>query len=125
MKRKRRSAFAALIGTALAAFAFERAVPKSSAQDGELHYRTRCSLVEPNSLDGFVSNASQDTYQVRGEVRFKFVESNSMSRPEIVAPADSLIRGGETARVLRVPLSFALRPDEECVFDVAEAIRKE
>ena len=80
--------------------------------------------VDSNSVDGYVTNLGSDTVQVTGEVRFIFSEENSMSRPAIVYPANTLVPAGQTARVARVKLAFQLRPGETCRFEVADAIRK-
>jgi hypothetical protein len=89
-----------------------------------LHYDSRCGL-NGTSVDGYVTNLSQDAYQVSGAVRFIFVRSNSMSRPGITATADSLIPPGQTVRVASVQLAFQPDYGDTCRFDVAGAVRKQ
>ena len=120
MNRKGRAAAAALLGAAaLEAFA------GTPAADEGLNYQTSCSAVASNMIEGYVSNGSQDLYQVHGSVRFTFVQANSMSRRDIQIQADSEIPAGETARVASAQLTFGLRPNEACFFDVKETIRKQ
>ena len=91
----------------------------------ELHYHASCSVIDSDSLDGYVSNLSTDTYLVQGEVRFKFVSANSMSRPEIVVQTDSVIPAGKTVLISHARLMLLLLPGETCRFYVKDVIRKQ
>lgn len=114
-KNNKRIFRTALVAAALAAPAL--------AADG-LRYTTNCAVVEANSVDGFVSNQSADTYKVYGEVKFIFTPPGSMSRPAVLVQVDSLIPGGESARVARARLAFMPMPGETCRFDVSGQLRK-
>jgi hypothetical protein len=77
-----------------------------------------------NSVEGYVTNQSPDPYAVNGQVRFVFSAQDSMSRPAIVTPADSLIPPGQTVRVTSVKLTFRPQAGETCRFEVEGALRK-
>jgi hypothetical protein len=91
---------------------------------GDLRYTTNCVVVELNSVEGYVTNQSPDPYAVNGQVRFVFSAQDSMSRPAIVTPADSLIPPGKTVRVTSVKLTFRPQAGETCRFEVEGALRK-
>jgi hypothetical protein len=91
---------------------------------GDLRYTTRCVVVELNSVEGYVTNQSLDSYEVSGQVRFVFSAQDSMSRPAIVTPAASLIPAGQTVRVTSVKLTFRPLAGETCRFEVEGALRK-
>jgi hypothetical protein len=101
---------------AAAAVAAQQPVP--------LSYSTSCAVLDSGSADGYVTNLSEDTYQISGEVRLIFTRPGSMSRPAVTATADSLIPPGQTARVASVRLAFSPDPAGSCRFDVAGAIRR-
>ena len=114
---------AALSGAVLASLGTVRKTP-SSADPGGLYYQATCAVVEANSIDGYVSNLSQEAYQVYGQVRFTFSAGNSMSHPDILVPASGIVPPGQTLRVARARLAFQLRPGETCAFDVKNGIRR-
>jgi hypothetical protein len=81
-------------------------------------------VIDSTYADGYVTNQSQDTYVVDGQVRFTFHSEGSISRPEVVSPANSIIPGGQTVRVVRVQLPFLPQPGDTCRFDVSQTLRK-
>ncbi|HEX4048967.1 MAG TPA: hypothetical protein VH309_14070 [Elusimicrobiota bacterium] len=87
-------------------------------------YTTRCEVIDASAVDGYVTNESPDAFQVAGQVRFIFSAANSMSRPAIASPANSLVPPGQTVRVAHVKLAFQPQPGETCRFDVSDAVRK-
>jgi hypothetical protein len=89
-----------------------------------LRYATSCAVADPDVVDGYVTNASSDVYQVVGQVRFVFSSDKDMSRPAIVFPANTLVPPGQTVRVAHVKLAFQPLPGETCRFEAGETIRK-
>ena len=88
-----------------------------------LNYATSCAVIG-DTVDGYVTNASQNTYQVTGPVRFVFSTPADMGRPSVTYTANSLIPAGQTARVAHVKLAFTPNPGDTCSFEVNEAVRK-
>ena len=123
MKFKDLAIRAALLSAVFAGPIYSRISAAQPAQD--LHYQASCTVIESESLDGYVANLSPDTYLVQGMVRFRFYSADSMSRPELLVPTDSLIPPGKIVRVVRAQLTFELRPGETCRFTVNNAIRKQ
>jgi hypothetical protein len=115
-----------LLGVAaLAIIGKDRGLPASGAPVAPLSYLTRCAVIESNSIDGFVSNQSPDSYRVRGEVRITFVAGGGASRPEMLVQSDVQVPAGETVRVARARLDPPLRAGETCRLDVEAALRRE
>jgi hypothetical protein len=125
MNTKNKIAIAALVSAALLGLHEARGIPPVQTPETPLHYQASCSIVDFNSVDGYVSNLSTDVYRVQGQARFKFRLENSMSHPQILVTTDNVIQPGETARVSRTHLTFTLLAGETCRFDVKGAIRKE
>jgi hypothetical protein len=125
MKMKNKIAGAAVVLAAAAGFGKAFGIPPVEAPAAALRYRASCSLVDFNSVDGYVSNLSPDTYRVAGAARFKFSTAKSMSHPDLLVQANGEIPPGETVRVSRSHLPFELLPGETCRFKVTGAIRKE
>lgn len=86
-----------------------------------LNYATSCAVIG-DTVDGYVTNASSNTYQVTGPVRFVFASANDMARPSVTYTANSLIPAGQTARVAHVKLAFAPSPGDTCSFEVTESV---
>jgi len=89
-----------------------------------LNYATSCAVIG-DTVDGYVTNASQNTYQVTGQVRFVFASQADMGRPAVTYPANSLIPAGQTARVAHVKLSFTPNPGDTCSFEVGDNLKKQ
>ena len=115
--------FAAALGVACLASWNRVGSPASAATDG-FSFATRCDVVDEISADGYVTNESQDTYQVSGEVRFVFTDRTNMSRPEIVSSANILIPPGQTVLVVRIKLAFQPKPGETCRFSIGDSLTK-
>lgn len=88
-----------------------------------LNYATSCALLG-DSADGYVTNASSNTYQVTGTVQFVFSASNDISHPAISFPANSLIAAGLTAHVAHVMLPNPPGPGATCSFELDGNVRK-
>lgn len=88
-----------------------------------LNYATSCAVIG-DTADGYVTNASSNTYQVTGPVRFVFSSATDMARPATTFPANSLIGPGQTARVAHVKLAFRPTSGDSCSFVVDESVRK-
>ena len=88
-----------------------------------LNYATSCA-VSGNTVDGYVTNASSNTYQVTGPVRFVFSSAADMARPAVTYPANSLIGPGQTQRVAHVTLGFSPVSGDSCSFEVEESVKK-
>lgn len=91
---------------------------------GDLRYATRCVVVESASVEGYATNQSLDVYEVVGQVRFVFASGDSISRPAITTPANSLLPPGQTVRVVSAKLAFRPQAGETCRFEVEGALRK-
>jgi hypothetical protein len=89
-----------------------------------LRYQTRCELLASQFVGGYVSNQSQDAYQVNGQVQFVFSSAGSVSHPQLAVAADGLVPPGGSVRVAYAHMAFQLSPGETCGFDVESAIRK-
>jgi hypothetical protein len=101
-------------------------VSPSGALKAPLSYVTRCAAVEIGSVDGFVSNQSLDSYQLRGEVRFVFTSGGASSRPDLLVQSNVQLPSGKSVRVARARLEIPLREGEACRLDVEpEAVRRE
>ncbi|MFI5348672.1 MAG: hypothetical protein ACHQ2Z_03940 [Elusimicrobiota bacterium] len=122
---KYKIACAAVVSASLLGLREARGIPPVQTPGAALHYQASCSVIDLNSIDGYVTNLSTDVYRVQGQARFKFRLASSMSHPQILVTTDSAIQPGETARVSRARLAFTLLPGETCLFDVKAAIRKE
>lgn len=115
-----------LLGVAaLAIIGKDRGLPASGASVAPLNYLTRCAVVESNSIDGFVSNQSPDSYRALGEVRFVFTAGGGEPRSEILVQSNVQVPAGATARVARARLDHPLGAGETCRLDVEGALRKE
>lgn len=88
-----------------------------------LNYATSCAVLG-DSADGYVTNASSNTYQVTGPVRFVFSSAADMARPSISFTANSLIGAGQTAHVAHVKLPNPPGAGATCSFEVDETVRK-
>lgn len=88
-----------------------------------LNYATSCA-VTGDTVDGYVTNASSNTYQVTGPVRFVWSSPSDMGRPSVTYTANSLIPAGQTARVAHVKLAFTPNPSDTCSFELGENVRK-
>jgi hypothetical protein len=88
-----------------------------------LNYATSCAVLG-DTVDGYVTNASSNTYQVTGPVRFVFSSAADMGRPSVTYTANSLIPAGQTARVAHVQLAFTPSPGDACSFELSEAVSK-
>jgi hypothetical protein len=112
---------AAALGFLLAA----KAVPTASAAAAaEMHYGTRCAVVDTYFADAYITNFSMDTYEVRGEVQMKFPYARSIDIPRISAQANAVIHGGETVRLVHVRMPFQAGAGERCELDVSGVIRR-
>lgn len=96
----------------------------SPTDPSKLYYQATCAVIESSSVDGYVSNLSQDVYQVYGNARFTFTSTYSMAHPDILVQVNGIIPAGQTVRVARARLAFQLRPGESCAFDIKNGIRK-
>jgi hypothetical protein len=110
-----------IVGVMLGAFILASA---QAQPPGDLHFTTNCVVFEMDSVEGYVTNQSQDTYQVNGQVRFVFLAHDSISRPAIVTPANSMVPPGETVRVTSIKLTFRPQAGESCRFEVADVLSK-
>ncbi len=124
MNNPRRRMFAPVFGAVLAVLAMADGRAPVEGARGGLLYRTDCAAAAPNTVDGFVTNGSQDAFQAAGEARFVFSTADSMSRPAVLVQVDSLIPPGATVRVARAYLAIILGPNEKCRFEVRGVIRK-
>jgi hypothetical protein len=88
-----------------------------------LNYATSCALLG-DSADGYVTNASTNTYQVTGAVQFVFSSPIDMARPSISFPANSLISAGQTAHVAHIRLPAQPGQGETCSFEIDGAVKK-
>ena len=88
-----------------------------------LNYATSCAVMG-DTVDGYVTNASSNTYQVTGAVRFVFASPGDMGRPSVTYTANSLIPAGQTARVAHVKLAFTPNPGDTCSFELNETVSK-
>jgi hypothetical protein len=88
-----------------------------------LNYATSCAVVG-DSVDGYVTNASSNTYQVTGPVRFVFSSPADMGRPSVTDNANALIPAGRTERVAHAKLAFTPEPGDACSFELGETVRK-
>ncbi|MDD5301988.1 MAG: hypothetical protein PHS14_02680 [Elusimicrobia bacterium] len=121
-KAKRRFLCAALGVAACFALWELRAAPPAVGPAAP-PYATRCSVVDANTVEGFVTNLGPALLQVNGTVSFSFTVANSMSRPTVQAPGAALIPSGQTASVARAQLVWSLMPSEVCQLDVSGAVR--
>jgi hypothetical protein len=89
----------------------------------EPRFQTGCVIVDARTVEGFLTNVSQDQIRVAGPIRFSFVLSNSMSRPQVQVQSSVLAPPGMTVSVGRAQLMGDVLPSETCQLDVSDAVR--
>lgn len=94
----------------------------AAAPPGMLNYQAYCRTADGTTVSGYVLNASPNTYQVSGIVKFTFSNDRGIAHNEIEAAANAFIAPGQTVLVASSPLPYALEKDETCGFDVSAAI---
>lgn len=86
-------------------------------------YQTGCEAIDPNTVEGFVTNIGTGILRIDGLVRFSFTVANSMSRPSVQVQAAALIPPGRTVGVAKARLVWSLMPGESCRLDLTGAVR--
>lgn len=117
--RKYSAAFAAAAGLAIGIA--RGATPVNLV--AEPRFQTGCVVVDARTVEGFLTNVSQDAIRVAGPIRFSFVLSNSMSRPTVQVQSAVLAPPGMTVSVGRALLLGDVLPSETCQLDVSDAVR--
>lgn len=89
----------------------------------EVQFQTGCAPVDPNTVEGFVTNPGTTIIRIDGMVRFSFTTAGSMSRPSLQVMGSAVVPPGRTLSVTRARLPWELGSNESCQFDITGAVR--
>jgi hypothetical protein len=110
-------------GRLLLAAALGAAAASSAPYPPAADYATACVVVDPTTVEGFVTNRGGGVLPISGLIVFGVAGDPALGRPVVRTHATALIPPGETVSIGRARLPSALLPTETCRLDISEALR--